>query len=149
LAEGVKVVCHIASDKVVGGRLAAQAISAAIKGNGKVATIDHPEVESIIQRVHGFEEEAAKFAGIKVVAKLSGHGIKDQAFRTTEDIIRASQPLYDYTNATVAKIFSYSGNFAGSAGSDIRRLTGFADLCLTTWLSRSRPNLSQNLLMRK
>ena len=89
LAEGVKVVTHVASDNVAGGRLAAQAVAKAINGTGKVAIIDHPEVESVIQRVKGFEEEMATIPGIQIVAKLSGHGVKDQAFRTTEDILQS------------------------------------------------------------
>jgi len=93
LAEGVKVVSHVASDNVAGGRLAAQALAKAIGGSGKVAIIDHPEVESVIQRVAGFEEEIAKHQDIQVVAKLSGHGVKDQAFRTTEDIIQTHPDL--------------------------------------------------------
>jgi ribose transport system substrate-binding protein len=93
LAEGVKVVCHTASDNVAGGRLAAQAISEALGGSGKVAIIDHPEVESVIQRVKGFEEELAKSPNITMVAKLSGHGVKDQAFRTAEDILQAHPDL--------------------------------------------------------
>ncbi len=89
LAEGVKVVTHVASDNIAGGRLAAQAVAEAINGTGKVAIIDHPEVESVIQRVKGFEEEITKYPGIQVVAKLSGRGVKDQAFRTAEDILQA------------------------------------------------------------
>jgi ribose transport system substrate-binding protein len=93
LAEGVKIVTHVASDNVEGGRLAAQAVAEAIYGVGKVAIIDHPEVESVIQRVKGFEEEIANYPEIKVVAKLSGHGVKDQAFRTTEDILQSHPDL--------------------------------------------------------
>jgi ribose transport system substrate-binding protein len=93
LAEGVKIVCHVASDNVAGGKLAAEAIIAALGGNGKVAIIDHPEVESVIQRVKGFEEGLAAAPGIQVVAKLSGHGVKDQAFRTAEDILQGHPDL--------------------------------------------------------
>lgn len=93
LAEGVKVVTHVASDNIAGGRLAAQAVVKAIGGTGTVAIIDHPEVESVIQRVKGFEEEIAKSTGIKVVAKLSGRGVKDQAFRTAEDILQTHPDL--------------------------------------------------------
>ncbi|MCX6641155.1 MAG: substrate-binding domain-containing protein [bacterium] len=93
LAAGVKVVSHIASDNVAGGRLAAQAIVAALNGSGKVAIIDHPEVESVIQRVSGFEEELAKTPGVKIVAKLTGQGKKDQAFRTAEDILQSHPDL--------------------------------------------------------
>ena len=93
LAEGVNVVSHIASDNVAGGRLAAQAIAKALGGTGKVAIIDHPEVESVIQRVRGFEEELANTPGIQIVAKLSGRGVKDQAFRTAEDILQSHTDL--------------------------------------------------------
>jgi ribose transport system substrate-binding protein len=93
LAEGVHVISHIASDNVAGGALAAQAVADAIGGAGTVAIIDHPEVESVIQRVRGFEEELARHDGIQIVAKLSGHGVKDQAFRTAEDILQAHPDL--------------------------------------------------------
>jgi len=93
LAEGVDIVSHIASDNVAGGRLAAQAVAKALEGAGQVAIIDHPEVESVIQRVNGFEEELAGIPEIQVVAKLSGHGVKDQAFRTAEDILQAHPEL--------------------------------------------------------
>jgi ribose transport system substrate-binding protein len=89
LAEGVKVVTHVASDNIAGGKEAAKAVIQALSGTGKVAIIDHPEVESVIQRVKGFEDEIATNPNIKIVAKLSGHGVKDQAFRTAEDILQA------------------------------------------------------------
>jgi ribose transport system substrate-binding protein len=93
LAEGVAVVAHIASDNVAGGRLAAQALARALGDKGKIAIIDHPEVESVIQRVRGFEEEITAYPGMKVVAKLSGRGMKDAAFRTAEDILQAHPDL--------------------------------------------------------
>ncbi|MFH1144794.1 MAG: substrate-binding domain-containing protein [Candidatus Eisenbacteria bacterium] len=93
LAEGAAVVCHVASDNVAGGRLAAQAVVDALGGQGKVAVIDHPEVESVIQRVHGFEEALKEHPGIEIVAKLSGRGVKDMAFRTAEDILQAHPDL--------------------------------------------------------
>lgn len=93
LAEDARVVSHVASDNVAGGRLAARAVIDALGGQGKVAIIDHPEVESVIQRVKGFEEEIATAPGITVVAKLSGRGVKDQAFRTAEDILQSHPDL--------------------------------------------------------
>jgi len=93
LAEEVKVICHVASDNIAGGRLAAQALIQAIGGKGKIAIIDHPEVESVIQRVAGFEEEAARHPEVNIVARLSGRGMKDQAFRTAEDILQSHPDL--------------------------------------------------------
>ncbi len=93
LAEDAKIITHVASDNIEGGRLAAQAVAQAINGRGKVAIIDHPEVESVIQRVKGFEEEIANYPDIVVAAKLTGRGMKDQAFRTTEDILQSHPDL--------------------------------------------------------
>ncbi len=93
LAEGAEVVCHTASDNIAGGRLAAKAIVEAIGGAGEIAIIDHPEVESVIQRVSGFEEELAKHEGVTIVAKLPGRGTKDMAFRTAEDILQSHPDL--------------------------------------------------------
>ncbi len=93
LAEGVKVVCHVASDNVAGGLLAAKAMTDALGGRGNVAIIDHPEVESVIQRVHGFEQGLSHSPGIRIVAKLSGRGMKDVAFRTAQDILEAHPDL--------------------------------------------------------
>ncbi|MEZ4388909.1 MAG: substrate-binding domain-containing protein [Candidatus Krumholzibacteriia bacterium] len=93
LADGAHVVCHVASDNVAGGRLAAEAMARALGGEGEVAIIDHPEVESVIQRVAGFEEELARHPGLHVVAKLPGRGTKDMAFRTAEDILQAHPGL--------------------------------------------------------
>ncbi|MBK7092522.1 MAG: substrate-binding domain-containing protein [bacterium] len=93
LAEDAKIITHVASDNIEGGRLAAQAVAQAINGRGKVAIIDHPEVESVIQRVKGFEEEIANYPDIVVAAKLSGRGMKDQAFKTTEDILQSHPDL--------------------------------------------------------
>ena len=94
LAEGVAVVSHVASDNVAGGALAADALAGALGGRGRVAIIDHPEVESVIQRVRGFDERlAAAYPEVTVVARLSGRGTKDMAFRTAEDILQAHPDL--------------------------------------------------------
>jgi len=94
LAEGPRVVCHVASDNLAGGSLAADALAAAIGGAGQVAVIDHPEVESVIQRVAGFETGLAeRHPQVEIVAKLPGKGMKDAAFRTAEDILQAHPDL--------------------------------------------------------
>ncbi len=55
-AHGGKVVSHVASDNVQGGRLAAEALAGFIGGKGKVIIIDHPTVASVQDRVKGFED---------------------------------------------------------------------------------------------
>jgi len=93
LADEVEVVCHIASDNFEGGRLAAKAINMAVGNRARIAIIDHPEVESVIQRVRGFEEGLSHRVGLDIVAKLSGRGVKDVAFKTAEDILQAHPDL--------------------------------------------------------
>jgi ribose transport system substrate-binding protein len=98
LAGGTKVVSHVATDNLGGGRLAAQAMIEALGGRGKVAILDHPEVESVMLRTAGFEEELAKQkqekgVNIQVVAKLPGGGTKDKSFRAAEDLMQAHPEL--------------------------------------------------------
>ena len=98
LAPEGKVVSHIATDNMGGGRLAAQALMEALEGRGKVAILDHPEVESVLLRTRGFEEELAsqkKEHGVKLqlVAKLPGGGAKDKSFKATEDLMQAHPDL--------------------------------------------------------
>jgi len=98
LAGGAKVVSHVATDNLGGGRLAAQAIIEALGGKGKVAILDHPEVESVILRTRGFEEELAKQkrekgVSIEIVARLPGGGVKDKSFKAAEDLLQAHPDL--------------------------------------------------------
>jgi len=98
LASGAKVVSHVATDNFGGGKMAAIAMIEALGGSGKVAILDHPEVESVILRVKGFEAELAArkkegSAGIQVVAKLPGGGAKDKSFKATEDVMQAHPDL--------------------------------------------------------
>lgn len=93
-----KVVCHVATDNLGGGRLAAQALIEALGGRGKVAILDHPEVESVILRTRGFEEELArqtreKGVTMKVVARLPGGATKDKSFKAAEDLLQAHPDL--------------------------------------------------------
>lgn len=95
---GGKVVCHVATDNLGGGRLAAQALIEALGGRGKVAILDHPEVESVILRTRGFEEELArqtreKGVTMKVVARLPGGATKDKSFKAAEDLLQAHPDL--------------------------------------------------------
>jgi len=95
---GGKVVSHIATDNLGGGRLAATALIEALGGKGKVAILDHPEIESVLMRTRGFEEELVrqkkeKGVTIEVVAKLPGGGAKDKSFKATEDLLQSHADL--------------------------------------------------------
>jgi ribose transport system substrate-binding protein len=98
LASGAKVVSHVATDNYGGGKMAATAMIEALGSRGKVAILDHPEVESVILRVKGFEAELAAqqkegSPAIQVVAKLPGGGAKEKSFKATEDVMQAHPDL--------------------------------------------------------
>jgi ribose transport system substrate-binding protein len=88
-----KVVTHIATDNFAGGKLAGQAMVEALGGKGKVAIIDHPEVESVIQRTKGFREVVGKEKGIKIVAQLPGGAARDSAYKVAQDILEKHSDL--------------------------------------------------------
>lgn len=96
LADGVQIVTHIATDNYSGGRLAGEAVLEVLgETGGNVAIIDHPEVESVIQRTKGFADVINESGNGKVdiVAQLPGGGVKDKAFRVAEDILQAHPDL--------------------------------------------------------
>jgi ribose transport system substrate-binding protein len=95
-----KVVCHVATDNLGGGKQAAQAIIEALgEAGGKVAIIDHKPVESCQLRVKGFKEvmeahnKKAGAGKITIVAELPGGGVKDQGYRAAEDLLQAHPDL--------------------------------------------------------
>jgi len=88
LADGAKVVSHVASNNYTGGRLAAKAMMEALGNKGKVAIIDHPEVESVIQRTKGFRDELKDAKSpIEIVKVLAGGGKKEKALPVAQEIL--------------------------------------------------------------
>jgi ribose transport system substrate-binding protein len=92
-AQGGKIVSHVASDNVQGGRLAAQALARAIGDKGKVLIIDHPTVASVQDRTKGFLEELQKHPEIKVVGRPAAEGQRAKAMAIMEDMLQANRDL--------------------------------------------------------
>ena len=92
-AHGGKIVSHVASDNVQGGRLAAQALAEAMGNQGKVLIIDHPTVASVQDRVKGFDEEMKNHPGITIVARPSADGQRARAMAVMEDALQANGDL--------------------------------------------------------
>jgi len=92
-ADGGKVICHVASDNYLGGKLAGEYLAEAISGKGKVAIIDQPIVESTIERVRGFEEVMRGYPEIHIVAKPNGDGVRDKAMKAAEDLLQGYSDL--------------------------------------------------------
>lgn len=92
-ARGGKVVAHVASDNVQGGRLAAKALVRLIGENGKILIIDHPTVASVQDRVHGFEEEIGHYPGLTIVGRPSSDGQRAKAMAVMEDMLQTHRDL--------------------------------------------------------
>jgi len=89
-ASGGRVVSHIASDNVQGGRLAAEFIAKSLKDGGEVGIIGQPEVQSTIDREKGFKEEMGKYPNIKIVSSLNGGGVRDRAAKAADDMFQGN-----------------------------------------------------------
>ena len=97
LVDDVEVVGHIGIDNYNGGVMAGETMVEALGGSGKVAIIDHPEVESVIQRTSGFlkalEDANASGSNIELVSRLPGSGSMDKSFKAAEDMLQAHPDL--------------------------------------------------------
>ena len=97
LADVGEVVTHVGIDNVQGGRMAAEAALQALGGEGQIAIIDHPEVESVIQRTRGFRDVIGRArddgADVQIVSVLPGGGAQDKSFRAAEDLLQAHPDL--------------------------------------------------------
>lgn len=92
-ARGARVVAHIASDNVAGGRLAGEFIARKLGNKGRVAVIDQPYLQSVIERVQGFEEAIRSRPALELVARLNGDGVRDRSLKATEDLLQAQRNL--------------------------------------------------------
>lgn len=88
-----KVVSHVASDNVLGGKMAAEYIVNQLKDGGEVGVIGQPEVQSTIDREKGFKDEMAKHPNIKIVATLNGGGVRDRATKAADDMLQGNPNL--------------------------------------------------------
>lgn len=98
--DGGRVVSHVATDNLQGGRLAGEAMVRLLgESGGKVAVLNYPDVESCQMRTQGFHEiidahnVATGAAQIEVVSELNGGGKRDVGYAKTQDILTAHSDL--------------------------------------------------------
>ncbi|PGN53187.1 sugar ABC transporter substrate-binding protein [Priestia megaterium] len=91
-ATGVKPNAHVATDNLAGGKIAGEEMAKAIGGKGKVAIIDYPTIQSVIDRVTGFKQSISKYPNIKVVAVQPGV-TRPEALNAAQNMIQANDDL--------------------------------------------------------
>ena len=92
-AQEGKVVCHIASDNVAGGRLAGEYLARLLDGKGKIAIVNQPAITSVLDRVEGFRQAVSKFPELAIVADVNGQGVRDRALEVAADVLQAHPDL--------------------------------------------------------
>ncbi len=110
-AEGVEPDAHVATDNLAGGKLAGEEMAKAIGEKGKVAIIDYPTVQSVVDRVTGFKEAIAKYPNIEIVAVQPGI-TRPEALTTAQNMIQA--------NGDLAGIFGFGDDAALAAVAAIK-----------------------------
>lgn len=92
-AEQGKVISHIASDNIAGGRLAGEYLAKVLNGKGNVAIINQPAITSVLDRVKGFKEAISKYPEIKIVADVNGYGVRDRSLQAAADVLQSHPGL--------------------------------------------------------
>lgn len=101
LVPEAKVVSHVATDNLQGGREAGKAMIEALAGRGgRIAILAKPAVESCLLRVQGFREvidahnkDKSASEKIEIVKELDADGDKAKGFSHTEDALQAHPDL--------------------------------------------------------
>ncbi|MCE9528693.1 MAG: substrate-binding domain-containing protein, partial [Planctomycetales bacterium] len=95
-----KVVSHIATDNLAGGRQAGKAMIEALgESGGKVVILHFKKAESCLLRVKGFREvidahnKERETGKIEIVSELAGEGDTDLGYKCTQDALQSNSDL--------------------------------------------------------
>lgn len=90
--EGADVVTHIASDNVLGGKVAGELMKSSLEkrgiSEGVILIVDHSGVTSTQQRNQGFKEVMQEFFPNIKIEVMNAVGQRDKAMSVTEDAIQ-------------------------------------------------------------
>lgn len=93
-ADGGEIVSHVASDNRQGGRLLGEFLAERLGGRGRIAILDQPTVASVQDRVAGFREALAAYAGIEIVAAPAvERGLRDVAKQKMDNLLARGQQI--------------------------------------------------------
>ena len=84
-----EVVCHIATNNLKAGELAAEAIIEGLNGKGKVIMLIQSDITSTEQRVQGFMQRISKESKISIIAKIHTDATREAATNHMKDALNA------------------------------------------------------------
>lgn len=91
-AQGVEVTSYVGTDNYTGGVKAAELMGEVLGGEGKVAIIDYPTVQSVVSRIEGFKKGLEDFPGIEIVAQQTGI-TRAEALAAAQNMLQANPEI--------------------------------------------------------
>lgn len=91
-AAGGEVVSHVATDNFAGGLEAGKLMGKLLNGKGKVAIIEYPALQSVVDRVNGFKQGLKDTPDVKVVASQTGM-TRAEALAVSQNMLQANPDL--------------------------------------------------------
>ncbi|WP_320044748.1 substrate-binding domain-containing protein [uncultured Desulfobacter sp.] len=100
---GGKILCHVASDNIQGGRMAAELVADLLKDKGSIIEIEGiPGTSAAHDRGYGFSDEIKRFKDIKVIDRKVANFDRKQAKQVMTKIL--------YDNVSFDAVFAHNDN---------------------------------------
>jgi len=87
-----QVVSHIGTDNYAGGVKAGELMAEVLGGKGKVAIIDYPSVQSVVNRINGFKAALKAHPNVKIVAQQTG-STRAAALAVAQNMLQANPDI--------------------------------------------------------
>lgn len=91
-ANGVEVTSYIGTDNYAGGVKAGELMAKELGDKGKVAIIDYPTVQSVVNRIDGFKKAIGEHKDIEIVAQQTGI-TRAEALAAAQNMLQANPDI--------------------------------------------------------
>lgn len=91
-ATGVDVTSYIGTDNYTGGVKAGELMAKELGDKGKVAIIDYPTVQSVVNRIDGFKKAIGEHKDIEIVAQQTGI-TRAEALAAAQNMLQANPDI--------------------------------------------------------
>ena len=91
-ANGVDVTSYIGTDNYAGGVKAGELMAKVLGDKGKVAIIDYPTVQSVVNRIDGFKKAIGEHKDVEIVAQQTGI-TRAEALAAAQNMLQANPDI--------------------------------------------------------